>query len=509
MSLAADTHPRGLARAVPPSSLEMAFFVFLLGGLGIILPLVLVVRQEKRALGSASLVAWLIVAYAAARLSFLIVTGEKRLLSLTFWTFVYVWMGIAPLLQTVTNEFPLRGIYGERDILVTLALVCCGVAAFEIGTWRGSLNRSPLDNMVRRVLLERDFLRWRLFIVGSASLFVATALMAVLGGATSLWVARNELAARVLEMVGREGQVNFLIFLTLLRVPTFIVFLILFALWLARRKALTQRQRLLWPVALGVFGVLTLVINNPVSSPRYWFGTIVLSLVFVALPWRSRLVLSTIGLTLLLTLLFVFPYTDVFRSGVNLSHYEGMEWTPLTDKGDYDAFQQLMNAVLYVDENGHTWGRQAVGALLFWVPRAFWPDKPNHSGELVGQDAGYNYTNLSMPLWGEAYLDAGLLGLVLIFFSYGLLLRKCEEVYVRSASELGPLGMVLIPLLAAYQLFLLRGTLMSATAYLAPIVAILWICSRREAQASPSMDVTPVSTHREGPRSHGIPSSSQ
>ena len=51
--------------------------------------------------------AWLITIYAGSRLWWLAVEGRDRTISLTFWLFVYVWLGLGALANTVSQQFPL------------------------------------------------------------------------------------------------------------------------------------------------------------------------------------------------------------------------------------------------------------------------------------------------------------------------------------------------------------------------------------------------------------------
>ena len=117
--------------------------------------------------------------------------------------------------------------------------------------------------------------------------------------------------------------------------------------------------------------------------------------------------------------------------------------------------------------------------LLFWVPRSIWPGKPLQSGELVAEYSVYSYTNLSSPLWAEAYIHAGLLGVLLVFFAYGALTSTLQKLYLDPTKSPRSLVNVLVPLLAAYQPFFLRGALLSAFAFVVPMVGYLLLAANR------------------------------
>ena len=94
-----------------------------------------------------------------------------------------------------------------------------------------------------------------------------------------------------------------------------------------------------------------------------------------------------------------------------------------------------------------------------------------------------------MPLWGEAYLDGGLPFTAIILLVYGLMLGTAERRFVDFLSRRRPAPesyAVLVPVLAAYQIFLLRGALMSCFAYLVPVVLLLVVATKPQNAAQES-----------------------
>ncbi len=168
----------------------------------------------------------------------------------------------------------------------------------------------------------------------------------------------------------------------------------------------------------------------------------------------------------------VFPYADLFRFGSPEVEIQSVT-SKLAVSGDYDSFQQLMNTLEFVADKGITYGGQLLGVLFFWVPRSIWLDKPLTSGEVVAEHGGYLFTNIASPLWAEAYINAGLLGVVVGLFAYGALTSVLQRAYLERGLPYYSALNVLVPLLAAYQVFLVRGTLMSSFTYLVPLVGYL------------------------------------
>jgi hypothetical protein len=136
---------------------------------------------------------------------------------------------------------------------------------------------------------------------------------------------------------------------------------------------------------------------------------------------------------------------------------------------------------VFTSTNGVTFGFQLLGALLFWIPRSIWVDKPIGSGELVAEYSGYSFTNIASPLWAEAYINAGLVGVILAFFAYGVITSWLQNQYLDPTRQRLSLVGVLVPLLAAYQMFFIRGELQSTFAYLVPMVGYLILSVRKYA----------------------------
>jgi hypothetical protein len=238
----------------------------------------------------------------------------------------------------------------------------------------------------------------------------------------------------------------------------------------------------------------TLVLNNPISTPRLKVGTILLSLFFV-LPWRRWSGAATIALVVF-GVLIVFPLADIFRTSLDTRVGEQLASRSvvreLTESGNFDAYQMIVNTASVVEKTDLQLGRQIAGALMFWVPRSVWADKPVPTGQWVAEQKGYGYTNLSAPLWAEFYADGGWFLLCFGFLGYGYLVRTLDRWYAESNLAAQPrIITVLVPMYAGYQFFLLRGSLMPAIAYFAPMLLCALLCGlalgRRQVPRQPGM----------------------
>lgn len=460
------------------SRLATGFYVFFLLSCALPLGVLATVREVHNPFGA--FLAWLVAFYSGARLGALSARGELRLLSLTFHLFVYIWLGITPLAQLLQDQFPWRGHYSTRTVLFAYLIIAVGVAAYELGArWKTGARTlmSRLDGFLR----ARRFDLSRGLLLALAAVAFSGFVIYWLGGVPSVLVSRADMFRNIKELSGSDYEAGGQLIFTLLRVPPYVAMYCLWWHWLRRRTGPRRN------VVLGLL-VATLVVNvivsSPLNSPRYWFGTILLSMFFAALPWGRSLSFGLCAVAIGVGLLIVFPYADLFRSTTDVSKVYERDYDPITQKGDYDCFQQLANAVDYVGENGLAYGRQAAGTLLFWVPRRFWTGKPIQSGVLVAEWVGYEYTNLSMALWGEAFMDGGLLLVALVLFLYGYGTATLERIFLERQRDRDSLTAMLVPMVAAYQIFFLRGSLMSTFAYFVPIFLLLFLTSRREAGAA-------------------------
>ncbi len=417
----------------------------------------------------------LVLVYSALHLAVLFCSGEPRLLEAMFWLFIYLVAGVVPLAQVKTG---LRPNLLTQDTLVhaqVIVLVAC--VSYDVGH-RLDLFRNPGTVWNPRVLSLR-----RLQLLSSVSLVASTYYVSVLGGPATFFVSREDIG-NVLGQAGFSAQEgSSLVALNLLTAFGTAPVLLCMAGWLS--VVLRDRHsRTVGPYAwLAVLFAFNVIVNNPVSSARFWFVTAIVGTVF-SIPGLSRRFFRTFLVSTIVAAILIFPYSDYFR----LSDRGAILVKPITytlSTKDYDQTTMAANGVTYADQNGHTYGYQMLGAATFWVPRSIWPSKPIDTGVLIGRTIpGAGTTNLSSPLWIEAWLDFAMLGVFAIFVAVGALARRLDSNFVRLAMKISArptLVQVLLPFLAGYSLIVLRGPLLQASANLVVIVGIcLVLCPRRE-----------------------------
>jgi len=380
---------------------------------------------------------------AAFRMGAVLGAGIPRFIELTFWIYIYVWAGLAPLAQMGLDQFPRPGEYGPTIQLMAVLVTAVGVTAWIVGHAQASAgSMKPW---------QRSISQRRVLVLGLVSI-PSSILSISLIGLSTFFSSREALSRSLRETAGGDG----LALSQLLHVLTIVPSTAALCLLLLGRGRSGWRYplgtKLLMVALLGV----VIVVGNPISNARFVAGAIWLALfiAFVRRPSANSFRLT--GIALIVMTLLVFPLADSFRLD-NSSRDQTVRFDQeLLTEGDYGAFQQTMNGWRLVADEGHTFGRQIVGGLLVWVPRQIWPKKPVASGVLIAEHARYQYTNLSSPIFLEGYLDFGWIGVVIAGMILGLLAGGLDRRWV--TGQRGALA-TLVPFLAGYQIIILRGSL--------------------------------------------------
>ncbi len=222
--------------------------------------------------------------------------------------------------------------------------------------------------------------------------------------------------------------------------------------------SLMQRRKAWWCV--GLTALFSLVASMPTAVPRYQVAAMSLPLAILLLPVLRRRKALTLSIVLLLVT--VFPLLNLAR----VQRYgEPFTFSAL----DFDAYQNLL-CLMRIELV--TYGRQFLGVVLFFVPRAMWPGKPAGSGFEMADQIELCYHNVSMPIFGEGYINFGIFGAIAFTAAVGLLFRRLDDHYSLSRMNLSTL---LYLLLFGETIFLLRGALMPGFAALCAYFAVALI----------------------------------
>ncbi|MDE0573653.1 oligosaccharide repeat unit polymerase [Demequina sp. B12] len=416
----------------------------------------------------AELLLSLVIIVSSVEYARLLSARKVRLYQMTTWMFIYLFLGVAPLVQLRVGHvgniptLPVQ-YFDEAAALVLLSM---------LGLLVGSrlVRDNPAGAVAGPAQRVRAISGRRTTVAVVACLAVAAAYVAIVSPRAFLQ-SREDSGDLKSEALG-DSAVN-VIFAD---VATLGLMAAVVCGLVARRAALRQGSAvnplLLWT---GVAAVLFVI--NPISSSRYSFGTAALALLAAVGAFSTVHRFRLAAFTAPIAMVVLFPILDTFRHTLDTSvEREGV--SDALTSGDFDAFAQLANTVGYVSSEGLTWGYQLLGSVMFFVPRALWPSKPLDTGVLLAEHEGYNFTNLSAPLQAEAYINFGIAGVACTFGVLGYVFEKLDRASHASIA-IGGLPTPLACVLPFYTIILMRGSLLQAMAGFAVIVAVVWWSSTR------------------------------
>lgn len=260
------------------------------------------------------------------------------------------------------------------------------------------------------------------------------------------------------ELATREfnSQLDFLLFQTVLYpIPS-----ICLALYLQSvRKSL---------FGLTVLAIIFVIANPATGMARWQAGMLYCAVAINAAPallnTRLILVLGAFG-----GLFLVFPLLDAFRYfNDDTSIKIASDWI---FQGHLDSAQSIARAI---DLGYISYGWQLLGALLFFVPRTWWEEKPVGSGHETSALGNLDLSNIAMNYFGEGYINFGPPGILIFGIFAGYIFSKLDVAFWVRENCYSYLR-TLYPFLAGWIFFFVRGDLMSSIAYMTGTASVIYI----------------------------------
>ncbi|MFF2676547.1 O-antigen polymerase [Arthrobacter koreensis] len=438
-------HRRGLRSAAA----LVAFLIF-----AVVLPLLARGAAAVVYTDTDFLIRYAVALYAAVKISALLWHPDIRPVAGVFWIFVYTGMGLAPLAQLTTGRSTALAIQVDEGLL-TLAsfLTLLGCLCFDAAYHLRLRHRRQVSPGFRKL---RSLQTLRFFSV--ASIGAALVYIAQVGGLGVFFLSREETSEALDAINPDSGQA----LRAIVSAAGSVTCLTALIFYLHVRR---NRERPLAAVdvfLIAVLVVMNVIVNNPISNSRYWTLAVLFGLLLPLIRGRKGIFNVILGGGALGSIL-VFPLSDVTRRAAgtgNAVQFDSV-WTTIATK-DYDQFTMLANTLGYTQDHGLSWGQQAMGPLFFWVPRVIWPDKPYDTGVEVGMWMNSVNLNLSAPLWAEAWINFGLIGLIVVFAGLGFLAHRLDAGFRTDVLSRGSVGYLGISIFAGYLFILLRGSLLQS-----------------------------------------------
>jgi len=179
-----------------------------------------------------------------------------------------------------------------------------------------------------------------------------------------------------------------------------------------------------------------------------------------------------IGSFLVLTI-FLYPFAAAINNSQGLTGRSAsisMSSFAAFATKDFDGFQQSINAFEFVNAEGHSWGLYFLSALLVFIPRSIWTWKATPASIDVASNHGYSFTNLSLPINAELYIDFGWIGVIVLFFIVGWTFARLDNLWQTDSDWAAA-----VAFLSLAQVGLIRGPLGSQVPVMVFVVYILGI----------------------------------
>lgn len=427
-----------------------------------------------------TLLALAITWYGAVRLTQLYIDGSARIVELGFFVFVYLWMGLAALAQVGEERFPLGQTFDTATQTAALITTIIGIVGYEVGR---ALVRGRVGGLKLPARLERAQVSGpRTWILAGVGLVATTVITLTNGGLAVRFSSRFEAERSLFGDLSAGLRVDqapdkalALIKGAFLTLPVFFALLLLLYLRrCAHERGVTDRWATSRVASLLIclLVLANIVANNPIANSRLRVGVVTFAVLAVLIPPDTARRFRVAMLAVLFIFLLVFPYADLFRYRSVLIKDEPLS-EQLIASPDYGMFNQDMNAIVYVNEEGFQNGRQVLGSAASLVPRRIWADKPIATGDLVSRS---EVINASSTLWSEAYVDFGRIGVFVVFLGWGIVSRSLSDAYVGRRRGVPVFAGVIVPIFAGFQIFIVRGALQPTMADLWPLLFMTMFC---------------------------------
>jgi hypothetical protein len=373
-------------------------------------------------------------------------------IQMVFWPFTFVWACASSLVQLHRNLFPWPDSGQEPYFAWAQLLLTVSLFAYIIGSKLarpstvGTTSANP--GSVQAAV--------RAWIPLSTAAVFTPLVLAASGGLSGRFSTRDDLAQSLIDTVTGANTVKLFLLNRLPGAAALIGAYLAAYLWSSRKPKPDQPFRALWAFARLVLALgLVALLSNPFSSSRYAalgaIFAIFLGLFSLKTPARRRAVTAVITVSLIT----IYPLANYFKK-TNAQVSAPKLGTESFTSIDFDGYQQTVNTLSYVHQQGYAYGTHLVSAIGYFVPRSIWTGKATPANIDVAASRGYSFQNLSLPLWAELYLDLGLVGLVILMAWLGWLSRSLDAQYARHP---GSTRAHLAVLFAVSQTGLIRGPL--------------------------------------------------
>ena len=369
----------------------------------------------------------------------------------SFWTYVYLFIGISSLIQINENQIPwISFVSYSSEIFIAIFIFIVGIISYIIGRY----SNIDLNFPIREISLRRT--NYLLIF----SFFMLICLLASMGFESIIF-------PRVIFDVSRR-ELPFIIklFHTFLQVSLFICLISYFLLF----KKKTISFNAIIPCLLICF-----IYFNPIRSDRLSF--LILFTICFLYYFKSNRFLWMASLNSGLVL--IFPYLDYFRESLDSSGYSkdlSFSFVDNFTSADFDAMTTMLLSIKYVQFNDLLFFKNVFLSFVGLIPRSFWPSKSYSTSFLLTENGNIEFSNIATNFWAEGFISLSYLGVIIFLFSLGVFFKNLLLYSLRS-DFIKVIYIFFIP----FTIFFLRGDLYASGFKIIPLIFFSYfITSKRE-----------------------------
>lgn len=385
------------------------------------------------------------------------------------WLFIFIFYGVAGIVQYINNRFVYSIQVDDQKLQIVLLLIILWMFFYKIVYITNSKFRSK---RVTIKLLEVNLRNNKRFVkVGTlVSLFILIYMINKVGAIS--FMARNT----GWDAFSQNSFAGTLLFMNIVRNLVLYIFVISF---------IHYRNMNYGKFYIILQGLALLIINSPISMPRYNAGIIYLGVLLTIFPSFKRdkrfFVLFLSAFIILFPMINAFRYTSLIEINFDILSRTIDNIATNFLHGDYDALSMIINTFDYININGISWGYQILGVLFFFVPRSIWNSKPVGSGYTIRVAQGADHANASSPLIAEGLMNFGITGILIFSMFFGKVASYFDKLYWLESDGIRFID-IIYPFLISMFFFMNRGDLLSsfsfASSHVVIFTVLFWLNNR-------------------------------
>ena len=357
----------------------------------------------------------------------------------TYWYFNLIFFFLAPLAQYLSNYHVWGAVISDSTYLKGNCLIIFGNIIHVL--FYKNNNEVYFDNEIKEQKKDKSL---SLLIIA----LICFSLLIINVGVSNLF-----LRATNVSEFSENRMINTILTFFLKAVPVYCFSI-----------AYNSKKRI--DINIIIIGILVFLMNFPVSTTRFWMGSIYIGMVLmVFVKNRNNNRLQDLMFLMIFTVLFPLTYLFHFYSleDILLNNRFSFDLASSYLAVDYDAYSIFLRIIDYAGQNGVVLGKQLIGTILFFIPRGIWAEKPLATGAFLARVTGQSFTNISSPFISEGYINFGITGIFVFEMGLSILSSKFDEKYW--SKKKNKYLIIIYPYLIGLLLFYERGALHHAVVY--------------------------------------------